>query len=121
MSRPVFYILAAVSIVGAIAIPFGDPEFLGRAIALELSFIGLTLLTWKGIRKALYPCIPIAVVVIVGNSLAPPHVEIMTTFSKPVNAVLLIVGGYLLQITLVIASAFELARPSRPRTAKKNY
>ena len=53
MSRPVFYILAAVSIVGAIAIPFGDPEFLGRAIALELSFIGLTLLTWKGIRKAL--------------------------------------------------------------------
>ena len=34
---PVVIILAAISIVGAIAIPFGDPQFLDRAIALELS------------------------------------------------------------------------------------
>lgn len=32
----VVIILVAISIVGAIAIPFGDPQFLGRAIALEL-------------------------------------------------------------------------------------
>ncbi|HLG37503.1 MAG TPA: hypothetical protein VI338_05165, partial [Nitrososphaera sp.] len=98
MLRLVSSILAAISIVGGIAFPFGDPQFLDRAIALELSFVALTVLTWKGFRKALYACIPIAIVVIVGNSLAPPHVEIMTTFSKPFNAVLLIVGGYLLQI-----------------------
>jgi hypothetical protein len=46
--------------VGAIAIPFGDPQFLGRAIALELSFIALAFLTYKGFRKALYACIPLA-------------------------------------------------------------
>ena len=49
----VVIILVAISIVGAIAIPFGDPQFLGRAIALELSFITLAVLTYKGFRKAL--------------------------------------------------------------------
>ena len=56
----VVIILVAISIVGAIAIPFGDPQFLGRAIALELSFITLVVLTYKGFRKALYACIPLA-------------------------------------------------------------
>lgn len=121
MLRLVSSILAAVSIVGGIAIPFGDPQFLDRAIALELSFVALTVLTWRGFRKALYACFPIAIVVIVGNSLAPPHVEIMTTFSKPFNAVLLIVGGYLLQIALIVASAIELARPWRRGITKKTY
>jgi len=50
-------ILAAISIVGGIAIPFGDPQFLDRAIALELLFVALTVLTWKGFRKALYACV----------------------------------------------------------------
>src|SRR6185503_1456468 len=119
MLRLVSSILAANSIVGGIAIPFGDPQFLDRAIALELLFVALTVLTWKGFRKALYACVPIAIVVIVGNSLAPPHVEIMTTFSKPFNAVLLIVGGYLLQIALIVASVIELARPRRSGITKK--
>lgn len=103
-------ILAAIGVVGAIAIPFGDPQFLDRAIVLEISFVALAVLAFRGYRKALYACIPIAIVVIVGNSLAPPHVEIMTTFSKPLNAVLLIAGGYVLQIALVGAAAAELAR-----------
>ena len=109
--RIVPWILAAISAVGAIAIPFGDPQFLDRAIGLELAFILLTVLTFKGIRKALYFCIPIAIIVIVGNSFAPPHVEIMTTFSKPLNAVLLIIGGYILQAALIGASIYELTRP----------
>lgn len=119
MLRLVSSILAAVSVVGGIAIPFGDPQFLGRAIALELLFVALTVLTWKGIRKALYACLPIAIDVKVGNSLAPPHVEIMTTLSKPFNAVLLIVGGYLLQIAVIVASAIELAQPWRSGITKK--
>jgi hypothetical protein len=53
-------ILVAISIVGAIAITFGDPQFLGRAIALELSFITLAVLTYRGFRKALYACISLA-------------------------------------------------------------
>jgi hypothetical protein len=93
---PVVVILVTISIVGAIAVPFGDPQFLDRAIALGMSFITLAILTYKGFRKALYACIPLAVIVMVRNSLASPHVEMMTTFSRPFNAVMLIIGGYVL-------------------------
>lgn len=106
----VVIILVAISIVGAIAIPFGDPQFFGRAIALELSFIILAVLTYKGFRNALYACIPLAIIVMVGNSLASPHVEIMTTFSKPFNAVMLIIGGYVLQGALIGTTILQLAR-----------
>jgi hypothetical protein len=109
-TTPVVLVLVAISVVGAIAIPFGDPQFLDRAIALELSFITLAVLNFKGYRKALYACIPLAIIVIVGNSLAPPHVEIMTTFSKPFNAVILIIGGYMLQAALIAASIFQLVK-----------
>ena len=105
---PVVAVLAAISVVGAIAIPFGDPQFIDRAIALELSFIALTILIYKGFRKALYACIPLAAIVMIGNSLAPPHVEIMTTFSKPFNAVVLIIGGYILQAALIATTIHEL-------------
>jgi hypothetical protein len=101
-------VLAAISVVGALAIPFGDPQFLDRAIALELAFIALTVLIYKGHRRALYACVPLAVLVMAGNSLAPPHVEIMTTFSKPLNAVLLITGGYILQAALIGTTIYEL-------------
>src|SRR5215218_10909644 len=107
---PVTAVLTAISVVGAIAIPFGDPQFLDRAIALELSFIVLAVLTYKGFRKVLYACIPLAIIVMVGNSLAPPHVEIMTTFSKPFNAVILIIGGYVLQAALIGTIILLLAR-----------
>jgi hypothetical protein len=106
-------VLAAISVVGAMAIPYGDPKFIDRAIILELSFIALTILVFKGYKKALFFCIPLAVAVIIGNSLAPPHVKIMTTFSKPFNAVLLIIGGYILQATLIGTSFYELAKASK--------
>ena len=104
----VVIILVAISIVGAIAIPFGDPQFLGRAIALELSFITLAVLTYKGFRKALYASIPLAISIMVGNSLASPHVEIMTTYSKPFNAIMLIIEGYVLQGALIGTTVFQL-------------
>jgi hypothetical protein len=107
---PVVIVLVAVSVVGAIAIPFGDPQFLDRAIALELSFITLAVLIYKGFSKALYACIPLAIIVMAGNSLASPHVEMMTTFSKPFNAVMLIIGGYVLQAALIGTSILRLVR-----------
>ena len=107
---PVVVILVTISIVGAIAVPFGDPQFLDRAIALEMSFITLAILTYKGFRKALYACIPLAVIVMVGNSLASPHVEMMTTFSRPFNAVMLIIGGYVLQAALIGTTILRLVR-----------
>jgi hypothetical protein len=117
---PVVLVLMSISIVGAIAIPFGDPQFLDRAILLELSFIALSviifldhMLTVRGIplaKFALYICIPIAVLVIVGNSVAPPHVEIMRTFSKPLNAIVLIIGGYALQVAIIATTILALKR-----------
>ena len=107
---PVVIILVEISIVGAIAIPFGDPQFLDRAIALELSFITLAILTYKDFRKALYACIPLAVIVMVGNSLASPHVVMMTTVSKPFNAIMLIIGGYVLQAALIGTTIILLVR-----------
>jgi hypothetical protein len=117
---PVVIVLVAISIVGIIAIPFGDPQFLDRAIALELSFITLAVLILLDGRLALnkvplaklamIACIPLAIIIIVGNSLAPPHVEMMTTFSKPLNAVMLIIGGYLLQAALIGTTILQLVR-----------
>ena len=46
-------ILTAISVVGAMAIPFGDPQFLDRAVALEISFIALAVLAFRGYRKVL--------------------------------------------------------------------
>jgi hypothetical protein len=107
---PVVVILVTISIVGAIAVPFGNPQFLDRAIALEMSFITLAILAYKGFRRALYACIPLAVIVMVGNSLASPHVEMMTTFSRPFNAVMLIIGGYVLQAALIGTTILRLVR-----------
>jgi hypothetical protein len=98
-------ILFCIVAIGLIAIPFGNPKFIDRAVILELSFITLSVLVlWKEYSVALYACIPLALLVIIGNSLAPPHVHLMMTFSKPVNAVVLIVGGYVLQIALIYTS-----------------
>jgi hypothetical protein len=102
--RATLIILVSIVAIGLVAIPFGNPKFIDRAIILELSFVTLSVLVWKGYSKTLYACIPLALLVVVGNSLAPPHVNLMMTFSKPVNAIVLIVGGYILQIALIYTS-----------------
>jgi hypothetical protein len=102
--RTTVIILIFIVIVGIIAIPFGNPKFIDRAITLELIFVILAALVWKRYSRALYACIPLAVLVMIGNSLAQPHVQIMTTFSKPLNAVVLIIGGYVLQVALMYTS-----------------
>ena len=96
--------LVSITVLGLIAIPVGNPKFIDRAIILEISFATLTVLVWKGYSNALYACIPLALLVIIGNSLAPPHVKLMMTFSKPLNAIILIAGGYVLQIALIYSS-----------------
>ena len=107
--------LVSIAVLGLIAIPFGNPKFIDRAIVLELSFATLSVLIWKGYSKALYACIPIAALVIIGNSLAPPHVNLMITFSKPLNAIILIVGGYILQIALIYTSLRSILNIIRSR------
>lgn len=102
--RITLIVLVSIAVTGLIAIPFGNPKFIDRAIILELTFITLSVLIWKGYHKALYACIPLAALIIIGNSLAPPHVNLMMTFSKPLNAIVLILGGYVLQIVLIYSS-----------------
>jgi hypothetical protein len=93
--------LILISAFGVIAIPFGSPKFIGEAIIIELSFITLSLLVWRGYTKALYVCIALAVTVVIGNTASPAHIHLMTTFSKPGNALILIIGGYILEATLI--------------------
>ena len=102
--RDTLITLVSITVLGLIAIPFGNPKFIDRAIILEISFATLSVLIWKGYSKALYACIPLALLVIIGNSLAPPHVKLMITFSKPLNAIILVAGGYVLQIALIYTS-----------------
>jgi len=102
--RVTLIVLVSIAATGLIAIPFGNPKFIDRAIILELTFIALSVLIWKGYDKALYAFIPLATLIIIGNSLAPPHVNLMMTFSKPLNAIVLILGGYVLQGILIYSS-----------------
>jgi hypothetical protein len=102
--RATLIILVSITAIGLIAIPLGNPKFIDRAIILELLFASLSALIWKGYSKGLYACIPLDALVIIGNSLAPPHVELMMTFSKPVNAIILVIGGYVLQAALIYTS-----------------
>lgn len=106
--RATLIVLFSIATVGLIAIPFGNPKFIDRAIILELSYVTLFALIWKGYSKALYACIPLATLIIVGNSLAPPHVNLMMTFSKPLNAVILVIGGYVLQFALIYTSLISI-------------
>jgi hypothetical protein len=111
--------LILIIVVGMIAIPFGNPKFLDRAIILELCFVSLSFLIWKGYTKPLYVCILIASVVIVGNSIAAPHIHLMTTFEKPINAVVLIVGGYILQGMLIYFSLKVILRKHPIRLSQR--
>jgi hypothetical protein len=47
-ARHVLITLILISALGVIAIPFGSPKFIGEAIVIELSFITLSVLIWKG-------------------------------------------------------------------------
>jgi hypothetical protein len=101
-------VLCAISIVGAFGIPLGDPKFIIQAFSLEFSFIALAAISFKKFRYAYIPNFIIALVVIVGNTVSPKHLEIMSTFHPFYNAIVLIVGGYILQGLLLVSNARSL-------------
>ena len=102
----VLIILFSIIVIGLIGIPFGNPNFIINTVILELTFIILAVLIAKGIgnNKPLYVCIFLALLIIIGNSLVTAHINRMITFSKPLNTIVLIIGGYLLQGLLVYTS-----------------
>jgi hypothetical protein len=105
---PVLVTLVSIIAVGLIGIPFGDPRFIVYAIFLELVYVSLAILVAKGYRKPLYVCILIAIIIIVGNSFVNAHINRIMTMSRPLNTMVLIVGGYVLQGLLVYTSAMAL-------------
>ena len=121
IKRPHFQVLVtlvSIIVVGLIGIPFGDPRFIAYAIFLELVYVSLAILVAKGYRKPLYVCILIAIIIIVGNSFVNAHINRIMTLSRPLNTMVLIVGGYLLQGLLVYTSAMALRKSngSKSRT-----
>ncbi len=97
-------VLAAISIIGIVGIPLGDPKFLIQAFGLEFSFIVLAILSAKKYGYVYIPNFVIAIMVIVGNTVSPKHLEIMSTLHPFYNGIVLIVGGYILQATLLVVN-----------------
>jgi predicted branched-subunit amino acid permease len=97
-------VLVAISAVGMVGLPLGDPKFLPVGIALEAGFIALAVLSVKRVKSVVIPSIAIACIVIAGNTLSPTHIDIMLTLTPIYNAIILLIGGYMLQGLLIIAS-----------------
>ena len=96
--------LAAISAIGALGIPLGDPKFIIQALILEGCFIVLAILTAKNYPHVYIPNFVVAGIVIAGNSAFYKHIEIMTTLHPLYNAIVLITGGYVLQVLLLITN-----------------
>ena len=102
--------LIIIIIIGFIALPYGDPRLIPISITLEIIFIAMLIALLLNYKKTLYFCIGVAIIVIIGNTLAPPHIHLMITFDKPFNAILLIIGGYILQASLIYNSIVALKK-----------
>jgi hypothetical protein len=107
ISKPnfvVFIVLISIIVIGIIGIPFGDPRFIIYAIFLELTYIVLATLIAMDYKKPLYICIFLAILIIIGNSFVSAHIHRIMTLSRPINTIVLIIGGYILQILLIYSS-----------------
>jgi hypothetical protein len=113
----VLIILASIIAVGLVGIPFGDPRFIPIAVLFEFLFIGLAILVSKGYVRPLYICIILASLIIIVNSITTAHIHRMMTFVKPVNTIVLIIGGYILQGLLIYASVIAIIDKRRILTA----
>lgn len=116
----VLIILFSIILIGLLGIPFGNPNFIINAMILEVTFIILAILIAKGIgnNKPLYVCIFLALLIIIGNSLVTAHINRMITFSKPLNTLVLIIGGYLLQGLLIYTSILTIKRRKEIKNPK---
>ncbi|MCA9812824.1 MAG: hypothetical protein KC483_08180 [Nitrosarchaeum sp.] len=106
-------VLATISITGMIGIPMGDPKFFTQAIGLELTFIALTILSLQKIRYILIPNIVIGIIIIIGNTISPQHIDIMFSLTPAENATVLFLGGYVFQIILIISSFVLLKKKNQ--------
>jgi hypothetical protein len=113
---PVIIVLVSIIITGIIGIPFGDPRFIIYAILLEISYISLAFLIARGYKKPLYVCILLAIIIIVGNSFVNAHIHRIMSISKPLNTIVLIIGGYLLQGLLIYTSTVAIRMQNKKKS-----
>lgn len=110
LQKIIFIILVSISVVGIIGIPMGDPQFLVNAVLLESSFVILAGISLWRLQYSTIPNMVIALLVIVGNTISPRHVEIMTGFEPIGNAIVLMIGGYVLQVLLLVTSGIAFRK-----------
>ncbi len=115
----VIIILVSIIIVGLVGIPFGDPRFIPIAMLFEFMFVGLAILIYKSHSRPLYICIMLASIIIIGNSITTAHIHRMMTFVKPVNTIVLVIGGYILQGLLIYTSIIAIMH--KRRTLKDSH
>ena len=113
-------ILISIVLTGLVGIPFGDPRFIPIAILLELVFIGLAISILRGYTRSLYVCIGLASLIIIGNSVTAAHIHRIMSFAKPVNTVVLIIGGYVLQALLIYSCAHAILDKRREDSSRNN-
>src|SRR5918911_888707 len=113
---PVLLVLVFIIIIGMIGIPFGDPRFIIYAILIESLYISLAALIAKGYTKALYACILLSVLIIAGNSFINAHIHRIMTFSRPLNTLVLIIGGYMFQGLLAYTSIVAIRKNKRSKS-----
>jgi len=111
--------LTSIIAIGIIGIPYGDPRFMPIAVLFELGFIALIVFVVKEYTKALYVCIILAGLIIIGNSITGAHIHRMMTLVKPINTIVLIIGGYILQGLLIYASASAIV--DKKKTIATSY
>ncbi len=103
-TKKVALVLVAIIVVGVLGIPLGDPRFISQALILEGCFVVLAVLSARNYPRVYIPNFIISGIVIAGNSAFSKHIEIMTTFHPLYNAIVLIIGGYVLQVLLLITN-----------------
>ncbi len=118
-TKKVVWILISIVTVGALGIPLGDPRFIPQALILEGCFVTLTILSAKNYRYTYIPNFVIAGIVILGNSAFSKHIEIMTTLHPLFNAIVLIIGGYVLQVLLLITNYLAYKQYNRVTSSGK--
>ena len=116
----VLSVLISIVLTGLVGIPFGDPRFIPIAILLELVFIGLAIAVLRGGTRSLYICIGLASLIIIGNSVTAAHIHRMMTFAKPVNTIVLITGGYVLQALLIYSCSHAILDKRREDSSRNN-
>lgn len=111
--KTIIGILISICVVGLVGIQIGNPKFMTNAIILESAFIALTGIAIWRVRYTHIPNVAIAIIVIIGNTASPKHIEIMSTLEPFLNGIVLIVGGYILQGALLGVSSYMIIKQKK--------